>query len=106
MRHHPPHPRVDDQRRRPRDFRRLSPCWRESDDRYTLGDVPANAIVDRSPRPLRNLRISVTDRCNLRCRYCMPEAEYVWLPKESILTFEEITRLARLFVSLGATKLR
>ncbi|HEV8400563.1 MAG TPA: GTP 3',8-cyclase MoaA [Gemmatimonadales bacterium] len=63
-------------------------------------------VRDTLQRPLGSLRISVTDRCNLRCRYCMPEQEYVWLPKESILTFEEITRLARLFVSLGATKLR
>ena len=63
-------------------------------------------VRDTLQRPLGSLRISVTDRCNLRCRYCMPEQEYVWLPKESILTFEEITRLARVFVSLGATKLR
>lgn len=63
-------------------------------------------VRDTLQRPLGSLRISVTDRCNLRCRYCMPEQEYVWLPKESILTFEEITRVARLFVSLGATKLR
>ncbi len=56
--------------------------------------------------PLGSLRISVTDRCNLRCAYCMPEEEYTWLPKQSLLTFEEITRLARIFVGLGATKLR
>ena len=43
--------------------------------------------IDALGRPLRNLRISVTDRCNMRCRYCMPEAEYVWLPRASILTF-------------------
>jgi cyclic pyranopterin phosphate synthase len=63
-------------------------------------------VRDTLSRPLGSLRISVTDRCNLRCRYCMPEQEYVWLPKESILTFEEITRLARVFVELGVTKLR
>ena len=63
-------------------------------------------VRDTFARPLGSLRISVTDRCNLRCRYCMPEQEYVWLPKESILTFEEITRLARVFLSLGVTKLR
>jgi cyclic pyranopterin phosphate synthase len=57
-------------------------------------------------RPLGSLRISVTDRCNLRCAYCMPEEEYVWLPKQSLLTFEEITRLAKIFVGLGASKLR
>jgi cyclic pyranopterin phosphate synthase len=63
-------------------------------------------VRDTLSRPLGSLRISVTDRCNLRCRYCMPEQNYVWLPKESILTFEEITRLATLFVSLGVSKLR
>jgi cyclic pyranopterin phosphate synthase len=63
-------------------------------------------ILDRLARPLRSLRISVTDRCNLRCRYCMPEAEYVWLPRQSILTFEEITRLAGVFSGLGVNKLR
>ena len=62
--------------------------------------------TDLLGRPLRNLRISVTDRCNLRCRYCMPEAEYVWLPRESILTFEELDRVAGLFAGLGVTKVR
>src|SRR5690242_13472836 len=63
-------------------------------------------LRDTLGRPLRNLRISVTDRCNMRCRYCMPEAEYVWLPRESILTFEEIARLARVFTGLGVGKVR
>jgi len=62
--------------------------------------------VDTLGRPLGSLRISVTDRCNMRCRYCMPEAEYVWLPRESILTFEEIARLARVFTGLGVGKVR
>ena len=62
--------------------------------------------ADRFGRPLRNLRISVTDRCNLRCRYCMPEAEYVWLPRSSILSFEEIDRLAGIFTGLGVSKIR
>ena len=63
-------------------------------------------LADRFGRPLRNLRISVTDRCNLRCRYCMPEAEYAWLPRASILTFEEIHRLAAIFARLGVGKVR
>src|SRR3989454_1662756 len=63
-------------------------------------------IPDRLDRPLGSLRVSVTDRCNLRCRYCMPEKEYVWLPKQSILTFEEITRLVRVFASLRVEKVR
>jgi cyclic pyranopterin phosphate synthase len=66
----------------------------------------ARGPADRLGRPLRNLRISVTDRCNLRCRYCMPEAEYVWLPRESILTFEEIDRLVGIFGELGVVKVR
>ena len=63
-------------------------------------------IVDTLKRPLGSLRVSVTDRCNLRCRYCMPEQEYVWLPKQSILTFEEIARLVGIFTSLGVEKVR
>lgn len=62
--------------------------------------------TDRLHRPLRNLRISVTDRCNMRCRYCMPEAEYAWLPRQSILSFEEIDRLAGIFAELGVNKVR
>lgn len=62
--------------------------------------------TDLHGRPLRSLRISVTDRCNLRCGYCMPEEEYVWLPKRDLLDFEEITRLARVFVQLGVSRLR
>jgi cyclic pyranopterin phosphate synthase len=52
------------------------------------------------------LRVSVTDRCNLRCRYCMPEDEYVWLPRASLLTFEEMTRLVGVFAGLGVAKVR
>jgi cyclic pyranopterin phosphate synthase len=61
---------------------------------------------DAHHRPLRALRVSVTDRCNLRCQYCMPEAEYVWLPRESLLHFEEIQQLVRIFAGLGVDKLR
>jgi cyclic pyranopterin phosphate synthase len=63
-------------------------------------------VLDRLARPLGSLRISVTDRCNLRCQYCMPEEEYVWLPREDILQFEEIVRLARVFASAGVRRLR
>jgi cyclic pyranopterin phosphate synthase len=63
-------------------------------------------VIDRLGRPLTSLRISVTDRCNLRCRYCMPEDEYVWLPRTSILTYEELERLTRVFVTLGVSKVR
>jgi cyclic pyranopterin phosphate synthase len=57
-------------------------------------------------RALRNLRISVTDRCNLRCAYCMPEEDYVWLPRDEILHFEEISRLTDVFMELGVDKVR
>ncbi|MEX0799712.1 MAG: GTP 3',8-cyclase MoaA [Dehalococcoidia bacterium] len=67
-------------------------------------------LKDRFGRPLRDLRISVTDRCNFRCTYCMPKEvfgrEYPFLAREEILTFEEIERLARAFVSLGVEKVR
>jgi GTP 3',8-cyclase len=64
------------------------------------------AITDRLGRPLGNLRISVTDRCNLRCAYCMPEKDYAWLPRADILQFEEIARLADVFGSVGVDRIR
>ena len=63
-------------------------------------------LSDTQLRPLRNLRLSVTDRCNLRCSYCMPEQDYVWLPRQDILHFEEIERLVDIFASLGVDKVR
>src|ERR1700738_148807 len=51
-------------------------------------------------RTVRDLRISVTDRCNFRCGYCMPEEGMVWLPRTEILTFEEIERVARVCVEV------
>jgi cyclic pyranopterin phosphate synthase len=62
--------------------------------------------LDRLRRPLRSLRLSVTDRCNLRCGYCMPEEDYLWLPRTEILGFEELAVLAGAFASLGVTELR
>ena len=63
-------------------------------------------LRDQLGRPLRNLRLSVTDRCNLRCSYCMPEAEYVWLPREDILHFEEMSSLVDLFAESGVDRIR
>lgn len=63
-------------------------------------------VFDTLARPLRALRISVTDRCNLRCEYCMPEDEYAWLAKGDLLHFEEISRLVEVFQGLGIDKVR
>jgi cyclic pyranopterin phosphate synthase len=63
-------------------------------------------LLDRFSRPLRSLRLSVTDRCNLRCQYCMPEQDYVWLPRENLLTFEEIGGIVDAFTPLGVDRVR
>ena len=73
-------------------------------------DLAMIPVLDRFRRPLRDLRISVTDRCNFRCPYCMPAEiygdRYQFLPRESLLTFEEIARLTRVLVGLGVVKVR
>jgi len=87
---------------------------REALDRFVRaaaqGARASGALADTRGRPLRDLRISVTDRCNFRCVYCMPkeiyDANHEFLPRAELLTFEEITRLARIFVDQGVTKLR
>lgn len=67
-------------------------------------------IKDHFGRPLRDLRISVTDQCNFRCTYCMPKEifgpDYEFLPEEELLTFDEIVRLAENFAELGTEKIR
>ena len=72
--------------------------------------APTGHLADRLGRPLRDLRISVTDRCNFRCSYCMPkevfDKDYSFLPHSSLLSFEEIERTARLFVAHGVQKIR
>src|SRR5262245_3600329 len=55
---------------------------------------------------MRTLRVSVTDRCNLRCHYGMPEDDYLWLPKQDLLTFEEVAHLADFFGALGVDRVR
>jgi cyclic pyranopterin phosphate synthase len=73
-------------------------------------DRAAAGVLDQRGRPMRDLRISVTDRCNFRCRYCMPREvfgpDFQFLPRADILTFEEITRVARAFAAQGVRKLR
>jgi GTP 3',8-cyclase len=72
--------------------------------------TPTGLLTDTRGRPLRDLRISVTDRCNFRCNYCMPkevfDKDYPYLPHSALLSFEEITRLARLFLAHGVRKIR
>src|SRR5437870_4051016 len=67
-------------------------------------------VTDTFGRPLRDLRISVTDRCNFRCVYCMPQEvfgrDYRFLPRAELLSFEEIERVSRVLVGLGVHKLR
>jgi cyclic pyranopterin phosphate synthase len=64
-------------------------------------------LVDSFGRVIRDLRISVTDRCNFRCTYCMPEEGMTWLPRDEVLTYEEIERITRLFVErYGITGVR
>lgn len=63
-------------------------------------------LVDSYGRRIRNMRISVTDRCNFRCVYCMPAEGLAWLPRSDILTFEEITRLTRIAASIGIDQVR
>ncbi len=88
------------------DLRYLAPVPR-------IPDRPIAAtglLSDQLGRPLRDLRISVTDRCNFRCSYCMPKEvfgrDYLFLPQSSLLSFEEIARLARIFVAHGVQKIR
>ena len=73
-----------------------------------MSDVSKNMeqVADTFGRPLKSLRLSVTDRCNLRCSYCMPEADYVWLPREDVLTLEEMARLTGYFADLGVDRVR
>lgn len=76
----------------------------------TLEGVTELRLVDQFKRPVRDLRISVTDRCNFRCTYCMPKEifgrDYEFLARDLLLSFEEIARLARLFAGRGVNKIR
>lgn len=82
---------------------RPTPSDRPKASDLPLGDHPRDVFH----RPMTDLRISVTDRCNFRCTFCMPaDQTYAFLPKPQILSFEEITRLARVFTDLGVRKIR
>lgn len=95
-------------RRSTRGSIKLAPA--ERDFNVINDNRPETFIADTLQRPLRDLRISVTDRCNLRCGYCMPRKifgkDFVFLPRAELLSFEEIVRLAGVFVQLGVHKIR
>jgi len=79
----------------------------EQIDPSEVADAPGQGgLVDTYGRIGDDLRVSVTDRCNFRCTYCMPAEGLPWLPKSEVLTFEEITRLVRLFLFLGVRSLK
>lgn len=63
-------------------------------------------VLDGFGRPLSTLRLSVTDRCNLRCSYCMPETNYQWLEKPHLLSFEELVRVVRILQVYGLDRVR
>ena len=71
-----------------------------------LPRTPAGRLTDTQGRVVRDLRISVTDRCNLRCVYCMPAEGMAWLAKEQLLSYEEITRFSRVALGLGIRGIR
>jgi molybdenum cofactor biosynthesis protein A len=68
--------------------------------------MPATQLYDNHGRPITYLRLAVTDRCNLRCFYCMPEEGIKYLPKKQLLTFEEIARLINILAQMGISKVR
>lgn len=68
--------------------------------------MASSRLTDGFNRIPKKLRISVTDRCNMRCIYCMPQKEFAWRPRDEMLSYEEITRLAKIFVGLGIEKIR
>ena len=80
--------------------------WGENVNMNAQVQNNGSSLVDSFGRVINNLRISVTDRCNFRCRYCMPEEGMQWLPKDSLLTFEELARVAGVFAGMGITKIR
>jgi cyclic pyranopterin phosphate synthase len=75
-----------------------------------LLETPTGSLLDKLSRPLQDLRISLTDRCNFRCVYCMPreifDKDHAFLPRSSLLSFEEILRITKIFVAHGVTKIR
>nr|WP_265323844.1 radical SAM protein [Mycobacterium tuberculosis] len=67
---------------------------------------PRVRVKDRCRRMMGDLRLSVIDQCNLRCRYCMPEEHYTWLPRQDLLSVKEISAIVDVFLSVGVSKVR
>ena len=74
--------------------------------KHAAAPLTGSEVADTFGRPLRSVRVSVTDRCNLRCQYCMPEDNYAWLPRETLLSFEEINALVGMLAECGVDKVR
>src|SRR3954470_1067921 len=89
---------------------KVIPIRNEAAAKAAAAPFSGGALADTRGRPMHDLRISVTDRCNFRCTYCMPrevfDASHKFLPHDAILSFEEIARLSRIFVGLGVEKIR
>ncbi|KAI1695933.1 radical SAM superfamily domain-containing protein [Ditylenchus destructor] len=100
----PPHDRWSDPSARP------APGGSGAERAATAAAGPTRPVAGCAGRPLRDLRISVTDRCDFRCTYCMPkdvfDKDYPFLPRNEVLSLEEIARVARIFAGLGVQKLR
>jgi cyclic pyranopterin phosphate synthase len=86
--------------------RERQPEMTSATDLDEAGVPTSGPLVDSYGRHIKNLRISVTDKCNFRCVYCMPAEGLPWLPRAEILTYEEITRLVRVMVGLGIEQIR
>src|SRR3954468_21273822 len=75
-------------------------------DLAEIVDDPWAPLIDGHGRPIGDVRISVTDRCNFRCQYCMPAEGLPWLAREELLTYEEIARIVALLASMGVHDVR
>src|SRR5712691_550905 len=87
-------------------FRACGVGWGQAMDVHPTTRPAEGPLIDTFGPVADDLRISVTDRCNFRCTYCMPAEGLAWLPRSELLTFEELTRLLRVFVSLGVRSLK
>lgn len=90
----------------PRELQENSPVKSGVNPGSVLPVPSGKTLIDRHGRAVHNLRISVTDRCNFRCRYCMPEQGMTWMKRPDLLTFEELARVTGIMTGLGISKIR